>query len=36
MTKPGYWKRVKTIRQRWAEEVKPRRRCMICGTRTGI
>ena len=30
MTKPGYWKRVKTIRRKWAES-KPRA-CMICGS----
>lgn len=30
MTKPGYWKRVKTIRQTWAK--KQPQRCMICGS----
>ena len=32
MTKPGYWKRVKTIRQRWAEDSASEGVCMICGS----
>lgn len=36
MTKPGYWKRVKTIRQRWLREhATTVGRCMICGSHTG-